>query len=52
MMGLSPEVALGLSLVRRVRQILVGVPALLAWQVYEGRRLVVARQKSPTMKGK
>jgi putative membrane protein len=46
MMGLSPEVALALSLVRRVRQILVGVPALLVWQVYEGRRMVVARQKS------
>lgn len=46
MMGLSPEVALALSLIRRVRQILVGVPALLAWQFYEGRRIVVARQNS------
>ena len=46
LMGLSPEVALALSLVRRVRQLLVGVPALLAWQVYEGRRIVVARQNS------
>jgi putative membrane protein len=46
MMGLSPEVALALSLLRRVRQILVGVPALLVWQVYEGRRMVVVRQKS------
>lgn len=45
LMGLSPEVALALSLVRRVRQILVGVPALIAWQVYEGRRVVVARRK-------
>jgi putative membrane protein len=44
--GLSPEVALALSLVRRVRQLLVGVPALLAWQCYEGRRLIVARQNS------
>ncbi len=46
MMGLSPEVALALSLVRRVRQLLVGVPALLAWQIYEGRRLVTARQNA------
>jgi len=46
MMGLSPEVALALSLIRRVRHILVGVPALLAWQFYEGRRIVVARQNS------
>lgn len=44
--GLSPEVALALSLVRRVRQLLVGVPALLAWQYYEGRRIIVARQNS------
>ena len=44
--GLSPEVALALSLVRRVRQLMVGVPALLAWQYYEGRRLIVARQNS------
>lgn len=44
MMGLSPEVALALSLIRRVRQLLVGVPGLLAWQVYEGRRLVAVRR--------
>ncbi len=44
--GLSPEVALALSLVRRVRQLLVGVPGLLAWQYYEGRRIVVTRQNS------
>jgi len=43
MMGLSPEVALALSLVRRVRQLLVGIPVLLAWQVYEGRQLVAVR---------
>lgn len=50
MMGLSPEVALALSLVRRVRQLLVGVPALLAWQIYEGRRLVAVRQNSSSSK--
>jgi hypothetical protein len=44
--GLSPEVALALSLVRRVRQLLVGVPALFAWQYYEGRRIILARQNS------
>jgi hypothetical protein len=46
MMGLSPEVALALSLIRRVRQLLVGVPGLLVWQVYEGRRLVAVRQNA------
>jgi len=48
MMGLSPEVALALSLVRRVRHLLVGIPALLAWQIYEGRRLVAVRRKTPS----
>lgn len=45
MFGLSPEVALGLSLVRRVRQLLLGIPALIAWQVSEGQRLVVAQRR-------
>ncbi len=44
MFGLSPEVALGLSLVRRVRQLLLGVPGLIVWQVSEGKRLVVAKR--------
>jgi len=44
--GLSPQMALALSLVRRVRQLLVGVPALLAWQYYEGRRIVLASQRT------
>lgn len=48
MFGLSPEVALGLSLVRRVRQLLLGIPGLIAWQVSEGQRLVVARRQPPT----
>ncbi len=48
MFGLSPEVALGLSLVRRVRQLLLGMPGLIAWQVSEGQRLVVARRQPPT----
>jgi putative membrane protein len=39
MFGLSPELALALSLVKRVRELLLGLPALLAWQVVEGRRL-------------
>ena len=38
--GLSPEVALALSLLKRARDLTIGVPALLAWQVLEGRRLL------------
>ncbi|HIJ62751.1 MAG TPA: HpnL family protein [Rhodospirillaceae bacterium] len=38
-LGLSPEVALAVSLLKRSRELLVGVPALLAWHVAEGRSL-------------
>ena len=38
LLGLGPDVGLALSLVKRVREIAVGVPALLAWQWAEGRR--------------
>lgn len=37
--GLSPDVALALSLAKRVRELLVGLPGLFAWQIAEGRRL-------------
>jgi putative membrane protein len=37
--GLSPEIALALSLLKRARDLTIGVPALLAWQMLEGRRL-------------
>jgi putative membrane protein len=37
--GLSPEVALGLSLLKRAREISTGVPCLIIWQGLEARRL-------------
>lgn len=37
--GLSPETGLALALVKRVRELAGGVPALIAWQVVEGGRL-------------
>lgn len=37
--GLSPEFMLALSLATRVRELLVSVPGLLAWQHLEGRAL-------------
>ncbi|MGZ5198855.1 MAG: lysylphosphatidylglycerol synthase domain-containing protein [Telluria sp.] len=37
--GISGEVALSLALVKRMREILFGVPALLSWQWVEARRL-------------
>ncbi len=40
LLGVSSEAALALSLVKRMREILFGAPALLAWQWLEGRRLI------------
>ena len=40
--GLTPEFALALSLIKRVRDIVIGLPALALWQVMEGRRLLIA----------
>ena len=37
--GLSPEIGLAASMLRRARDIAVGVPVLLGWQIAEGRRL-------------
>ena len=37
--GLSPETGIAVSLLRRARDIAVGVPALLVWQIVEARRL-------------
>jgi uncharacterized membrane protein YbhN (UPF0104 family) len=34
--GLAPETGLALSLVRRVRDLSLGIPGLIAWQLSEG----------------
>ena len=36
-LGISPELSLAVSMVKRVREIAWGVPALLSWQYLEGR---------------
>jgi hypothetical protein len=36
--GVSPEASLALSLIRRARDFAIGAPALIVWQVIEGRR--------------
>jgi glycosyltransferase 2 family protein len=48
--GVSPELSLGVSLVRRGRDIVVGVPILLLWQAIEMRHLrrIAAQQDSET----
>jgi putative membrane protein len=44
--GLTPEVALALSLVKRARHLGAGLPGLIAWQVAEGHRFVLRRKES------
>lgn len=38
--GLGPELSLAVSLLKRARDLVIGVPALLTWQGLEGARLV------------
>jgi putative membrane protein len=40
LLGLSPELSIALSLIKRARDLVIGAPALLIWQATEGRRLV------------
>lgn len=47
-LGLPPETALALSLVKRVRQIILGLPALASWQALELRELLAAAVTKPT----
>src|ERR1700722_14720434 len=38
--GVPAEAALGLALVKRIPDLVLGVPSLLVWQAMEGRRLL------------
>ncbi|MEI9988728.1 MAG: lysylphosphatidylglycerol synthase domain-containing protein [Rhizomicrobium sp.] len=40
--GLGPEIGLAVSLLKRARDIVIGVPVLLAWQAFEGRRALAS----------
>ena len=46
-LGLGPETALAVSLVRRARDLLLGLPALLVWQIAEGRLVWLAFSRAP-----
>ncbi len=43
LVGIGKEYALAVSLLRRARDIAVGIPILLVYQAIEGRRAVAAR---------
>jgi putative membrane protein len=45
--GVGGDVALSLALVKRMREIVIGVPALLSWQWVEARRLRQERALDP-----
>jgi putative membrane protein len=44
--GLSPDVALALSLLKRAREVATGLPCLILWQSVEARRLLWRQQLS------
>jgi putative membrane protein len=45
LVGLGPEVSLALSLTKRVRELVLGVPGLIVWQVAEGRQFWLRSRK-------
>ena len=45
-LGIHSESALALALVRRAREVILGVPGLAIWQLGEGRRLLRRRQSN------
>jgi glycosyltransferase 2 family protein len=48
-LGLTPEMALAISLLKRARDLMIGLPALAIWQTVEGKRLW--RRIAPTANG-
>ena len=44
--GLPPQIGLAISLLKRAREIALGVPILLGWQIAEGRHAVFAKTKT------
>ena len=43
-LGIPGEVALGVSLVKRVRDVLLGLPGLASWKLAEASRLITSRR--------
>jgi len=44
LLGIPPHSAVAMALIRRIREIALGVPGLMAWQVMEGRHLAQRRR--------
>jgi putative membrane protein len=45
LVGLNSDVALALSLAKRMREVLFGLPSLLAWQWIEGRKIFLGARR-------
>jgi putative membrane protein len=52
LVGVGPQSAIAMSLLKRIREVVVGVPGLVAWHAIEGRqwarRLAETRPQTPT----
>lgn len=40
LIGLTPEISLGMSLAKRFRELFLGIPGLIVWQLDEGRLMI------------
>jgi putative membrane protein len=47
--GVPPDIALAMALIKRVPDLILGIPALFAWQALEGRRLLSGRKPAPLL---
>ncbi len=45
-LGISPEVALALALIKRARDLAIAIPPLVVWQIAESRKLAVSMRRS------
>ncbi|MFQ5955376.1 MAG: lysylphosphatidylglycerol synthase domain-containing protein [Kiloniellales bacterium] len=48
LVGLTPELMLSISLATRVRELMIGLPGLIAWQLIEGRALATRGRAGPS----
>jgi putative membrane protein len=51
LLGVPPDLALAISVLKRARDIAIGVPVLLSWQAVEGRRAFQTAVRSPARDG-
>ena len=47
LLGIGPETSLALSLTKRVRELTLGIPGLVVWQIEEANALLGDRSGTP-----